>query len=147
MFAEGTHQIVLKEFIAKNQKPILELGSGDNSTRQIHEWTENKILTVDHDQVWLDKYEDLKCDRHDFKLLGEYEDEDWGVVFVDLINWELRKEAILKYKDADYVVIHDSDYMFKEVFTRDEFSQLFKYWKEFTELVPNTTVASNKYEI
>jgi hypothetical protein len=150
MFAEGTHQLVLKEFIEKTDKPILELGAGDYSTRQIHEWTDNKILTVEHNENWLDKYQDLKCDRHDLQLLGpleEWNDTEWGVVFVDLINWKLRKQAILLYRNADYVVIHDSEYMFREVFTRDEFSGIYKYWKEFIELFPHTTVASNKYEI
>jgi len=35
----------------------------------------------------------------------------------------------------------------KEVFTKAEFSKLFKYWKEFTELLPYTVAASNKFEI
>ena len=147
MEPEGTHQIVLKEYISRTTKPILELGSGDNSTRQIHEWCKNKILTIDDNEVWLNKYLDLKDDRHDFKMLDNYKDRKWGLVFVDLINWELRKAAILKYKDADYVVIHDSERMFGDVFTRKEFSELFKYWKEFTELYPNTVAASNKFEI
>lgn len=147
MEPEGTHQIVLKEYISRTTKPILELGSGDNSTRQIHEWCDNRILTIDDSELWLNKYLDLKDDRHDFRMLDDYKDEDWGLVFVDLINWELRKAAILKYKDADYVVIHDSERMFGDVFTRKEFSELFKYWREFTELYPNTVTASNKFEI
>ena len=147
MIPEATHQPILKEFISRTKKPILELGSGDNSTRQIHEWCENKILTIDTNELWLNKYIDLKDERHDFRMFDDYEDEDWGLVFVDLINWELRKEAILKYKDADYVIIHDTERMFADVFTRQEFSKLFKYWKEFTELLPNTVAASNKFEI
>lgn len=147
MLPEATHQRVLREYISRTGKPILELGSGDNSTRQIHEWTENRILTIDDNATWLNKYLDLKDERHDFRMLNDYQDEDWGLVFVDLINWDLRKEAILKYKDADYVVIHDAERMFDSVFTREEFSKIFKHWKEFTELLPTTVAASNKYEI
>ena len=143
----ATHQIVLKEYISRTTKPILELGSGDSSTRQIHEWTENYILTVDDNETWINKYLDLKCDRHDFAMLGEYEDKEWGLVFVDLSTQELRKEAVIKYKDVDYLVIHDGNYMFRDSFTREEFSALFKYWKEYDELFPTTVVASNKYEI
>ena len=95
----------------------------------------------------MNKYLDLECKRHEFHLLGNYKERKWGLVFVDLITWELRKEAILKYKNADYVVIHDSERMFANVFTKKEFSELFKYWKEFTELYPNTVAASNKFEI
>jgi hypothetical protein len=143
----GTHQKILQEFILKTDNPVLELGAGDSSTMQIHEWTQNYILTVDDNETWLNKYIDLKCDRHDFAMLGEYEDKNWGLVFVDLSTQELRKEAILKYKDADYLVIHDGNYMFRDSFTKDEFSSLFKYWKEFDELFPTTVVASNKFEI
>ena len=146
----GTHQKVLREFILKTDKPILELGAGDSSTRQIHEWTENYILTVDDNETWLNKYADLKCDRHDFRLLYQYPDYDdykWGLVFVDLSTQELRKKAIIEYKDADYLVIHDGNYMFRDSFTREEFSSLFKYWKEYDELFPTTVVASNRYEI
>ena len=147
MEPEATHQPILKEYISRTKKPILELGSGDNSTRQIHEWTENYIVTVDDSITWLNKYLDLECERHEFHLLGNYKERKWGLVFVDLITWELRKEAILKYKNADYVVIHDSERMFANVFTKKEFSELFKYWKEFTELYPNTVAASNKFEV
>lgn len=146
-----THQKVLKEFVQKTDKPILELGAGDSSTRQIHEWTSNFILTVDDNEAWLKKYEDLKCDRHDFRMLDIYEfiysGTEWGLVFVDLSTQELRKEAVIKYKDADYLVIHDGNYMFRDSFTREEFSQIFKYWKEYDELFPTTVVASNKFEI
>ena len=146
----GTHQKILREFILKTDKPVLELGAGDSSTRQIHEWTENYILTVDDNETWLNKYLDLKCDRHDFRLLYQYPDYDdykWGLVFVDLSTQELRKKAIIEYKDADYLVIHDGNYMFRDSFTKEEFSALFKYWKEYDELFPTTVVASNKYEI
>lgn len=148
-----THQKILEEFVKKTDKPILELGAGDSSTRQIHEWTSNYIMTVDDDEIWLNKYRDLECDRHGFKLwddfvfFSEYTMCDWGLVFVDLSTQELRKEAVLKYKDADYLVIHDGNYMFRDSFTREEFSGLFKYWKEFDELFPTTVVASNKYLI
>ena len=147
-----THQKVLEEFIRKTDKPILELGAGDSSTRQIHEWTSNSILTVDDNEVWLNKFIDLKCDRHGFELLNDSVIDicsriDWGLVFVDLSTQELRKKAILKFKYADYLVIHDGNYMFRDSFTREEFSELFSYWKEFDELFPTTVVASNKFEI
>jgi len=150
MLAEATHQDILREYVNKTRKPILELGAGDSSTRQLHAWTDNHILTVDHDANWLDKYEDLKCERHDFQLLAsldEWSDGDWGIVFIDLINWKLRKDAIYLFRNADYVIIHDSEYMFKNVMTREELSIIYKYWKEYTELTPNTTVASNFYEL
>ena len=148
MIPEATHQPMLKEFISKTTKPILELGAGDSSTRQIHEWCQNRILTVDDSAYWLNKHIDLQDERHAFRMLDDYQDEDWGLVFVDLINWDLRKEAILKYKDADYVVIHDSEWMFAHVINADEFSKLYKYWKEFKELgEPFTVVASNINEL
>ena len=86
MEPEATHQIVLKEYMSRTTKPILELGSGDNSTRQIHEWTENNIVTIDDSITWLNKYLDLECKRHEFHLLGNYKERNWGLIFVDLIT-------------------------------------------------------------
>jgi hypothetical protein len=148
-----THQKVLREFVLKTDKPILELGAGDSSTRQIHEWCTNYILTVDDNRMWLERYSDLEGSRHGFMMLYELEEDklyldfNWGLVFIDLSTQELRKQAVLKYKSADYLVIHDGNYMFRDSFTREEFSDIFRYWKEFDELFPTTVVASNKFEI
>ena len=150
----ATHQPILIEYIQKTINPILEIGAGDSSTRQIHFGTANEILTIDNESEWIEKYSDLKDERHNFILYSDYKelfDKDnkkWGVVFIDALTWEIREYAIRKYINSDYVIIHDSEWMFTHVISRDEFSKIYKYWKEFKDLgLPFTVVASNINEL
>lgn len=120
----ATHQMVLRKILKRVRRPVLELGAGDYSTPLIHESFKGRILTLDHDQEWLNKYEHLKSDFHDFKCVSNadiqrFYDEDnehWGLVFVDYGTenpddpWRARINALLKYnKTADYIILHDCD--------------------------------------
>ena len=51
----GSHQKVLLYMAAISKGPILELGSGDFSTAQLHELG-RKLTTYDNNQEWLNKY-------------------------------------------------------------------------------------------
>lgn len=160
----GSHQKVLFDMIARTNGPILELGSGDFSTAQLHELLEGrKFTTYDNNQEWLNKYIYLQNDFHAFvctdaKTFYENDTEHWGLVFIDNGVWEDRFDALYKYKDtADYVVIHDSEVMVEELLVNKElksivWSDIFKYWKEFhlvdgLPLSPYTLVGSNKFDI
>ena len=154
MLAEATHQMILFEYARKTSKPILELGAGDSSTRQLHAVTDNLIVTLDDHLEWLVRYYDLRSDRHffievkDFLKYFEKDNDEWGLVFVDASTWEIRKAAIKKYTGADYVVIHDADYMFSAIMKREEFAGLYKYFREYTSVgSPTTVVASNKFKV
>jgi hypothetical protein len=161
----GSHQQILLEAIKRSgNKPILELGAGDYSTRQIHEWGKGRsILTIETNQKWAERYKDLRSEEHLIEVLRWYEQNlffktdttQWGVVFIDSITWEDRLPAIKKYKDtADYLVIHDTGYsaqvgVFGKVIDgRRDFSEWFKYWVEYLPLPnipedPPTVLGSN----
>ena len=146
----ATHQPVLFEVIKRTSGPILELGAGEHSTRQIHELAQGrKITTVDDDLEWLEKYLDLKSDSHNFILLSDFRSsEKWDVVFIDLHTWEQRLPAIYDYIDSDYVVIHDADYMFAaNILSEAELKKLYKFTFEyFGAGTPTTLVCSNKFD-
>jgi hypothetical protein len=172
----GSHQQVLLEAIKiSGNKPILELGAGDFSTQLIHSVAEGrKIITVDHNQKWLDRYAFLKSKDHSFlqvdveSTLNFYKEDNtnWGVVFVDSITWEVRMLAINKYKDtSDYLVIHDTGYSAKTgkfgkeiklMTDKDpglrDFSSYFKYWREYLPINwtvddPPTVLGSNFFNL
>ena len=173
----ATHQMVLLDTLKRVNKPVLELGSGEYSTVQIHNALKNtfiKILTIEADKKWLEKYLHLKTDLHDLQQMVDSEipkfyakdKEEWGLVFIDNLTWEARSTAITKYKDvADYIVLHDCDALplydkaFGDIITpinpeehdpgiRD-YSKTFKYWIEFfvedwKQWHPPVLLASNK---
>lgn len=156
-----SHRFVL-EYVIKNlkNKSVLELGSGDYSTKLIHDviGSENsKIITLDTDLSWLEKYMDLKTDYHDLiywdiNKLNEFYDNDkneWGLVFVDTETWDSRISAIMKYREsADYLILHDCDYYANsntigetikpvnahenDMGIRDYGKEIFKYWVEYS---------------
>lgn len=170
-----THQPILLDIIRRTDGPILELGAGDYSTRQIHEVAgQRKILTIDHDRIWLRKYSHLKTYFHKFILVnnkdikGYYlkDNDHWSVVFIDNIHWDFRVPAIMRYKDtADYLVIHDTQFAantgnwgkeIRPVIWNDwgerDFSDTFKYWIEFMPAnwiadYPTTVLGSNKHDL
>jgi hypothetical protein len=164
----GSHQSLLLEVAKLSTGPVLELGSGDFSTVQLHEILKGrKLVTFDNNEEWLNKYVYLKDDFHDFvsgdaNAFYQSDNERWGLVFIDNGTWEDRIDAINKYKDtADYLVIHDTEVMrtwelVKQWLTRDlprmVWDEVFKSWKEFhlidyVPLSPYTLVGSNKIDV
>jgi hypothetical protein len=133
-FGFDTHQEVLLAVLKKVDKPILEFGAGDYSTRLIHDTLKGrniKIRTIDDNLLWLNKYLFLKSKNHEFIFLSEEDsleyisndDEKWGLVFIDSGSWKVRGMAVKKYKDsADYVIVHDCDY-FPENNTNTNYSR------------------------
>ena len=153
MRPDATHQPVLLEAIKHTSKPILEIGAGDSSTRQIHEAVTNHVVTIDDHLEWLTRYYDLKNSRHEFKFIGtnwkvffDTDNTDWGVVLIDASTWEQRKYAINKYVNADFVVIHDANWMFDVELPKEKLSMLYKYWIEYScpeQPSPTTVICSN----
>jgi hypothetical protein len=157
----GSHKFVLEHMInILENKTVLELGSGDYSTKLIHDivgGVNGKIITIDTDSNWLNRYMDLKNDNHDLihydiDKLHEFFDNDtndWGLVFVDSGTWDSRVMAMEKYaKTADYIILHDCDYFpnyniigktikpvninEKDMGIRDYGTDMFKNWVEFS---------------
>lgn len=171
----ASHQPVLFDAISRTSGPILELGAGDFSTRQIDELAIKRglrVWTIDGYKEWLDKFADVRSDRHILSFLSpnglrEFFLQDstkWGVVFIDYGDWNIRVEAMLKYKDtAEYLVMHDCDYFaangmfgteieplnnFELRTGKRDYSDMFKWWIEFfvegwEQYIPPTLLASN----
>ena len=173
----ATHQMVLLDTLKRINKPVLELGSGNNSTIQIHNALKNKnirILTIEQDQKWLNKFTHLKSDLHDFKCIDDSniqkfcdtDNENWGLAFIDCPTWDARKIALQKYSNvAEYVILHDCDAIVigDDTFGKEskridpvnhdpgirDYSKTFKYWIEFfvdgwRRQHPPVLLASNK---
>jgi len=127
--AWATHQPILIWALENSTGDVLELGAGENSTlliEKIVENTQRKILTVEDDSSWLQKYLHMKSENHDFKaidpsieewtkLIDACSEQKWGVVFVDQAQiekvWRYARPYSVKklVHCAEYVVAHDAD--------------------------------------
>lgn len=120
----ATHQPVL-EFILKKLKHqiVLELGCGEGSTELIEYYSHQnnlKIITIDSDATWLNRYNHLHSDTHEFILIENFDNwakyfnnnsNNYGLIFIDQGNWTSRKESLFALKNStEYVILHDCCY-------------------------------------
>lgn len=123
----STHQPCLLWALDNCDGDILELGTGDSSTRLLHENSKDKkIVSADDDSGWMNKFSDIQNDRHEFILLdptveswvefiGKMSQKRWGFVFVDQGTgehiWRPTRMAAIRElsKCSDFIVAHDSD--------------------------------------
>jgi len=130
------------------QGEVLEMGCGDGSTRQLHEYCKDagrKLYSFDTDREWIARFADCKSPEHEFK----YIENNWhitqdicpnpSVILSDNAPGERRVVDIKNYSDKinGIIVIHDSqppptaaDYGFERIWS------LFKY-KVDLKVTPN----------
>lgn len=125
----ATHQPYLITAIENSTGNVLELGVGEYSTDLIHHIlvnTDRKIVSIEDNFDWIEKYSHNKSDNHSFRLIersvdswksivDEYATEKWGVVFVDQGYGEeiwrpSRNYSVSKLIHcSEFVVAHDAD--------------------------------------
>ncbi len=155
--AFATHQPVLYEIAQRCNRPIVEFGCGEGSTRMLHAICRRRgtnLLTLDSDRDWLARYSaTLSSSGHEFRVVESWDREldaierqQWGLVFVDQGSWEARAQTVRRLADkADYVIVHDCDALADlellgskvrpilgphDVGERD-YGDVFRYWREF----------------
>ena len=128
-----THQPFLKEVLKNTTGNILECGCGDGSTIFIKDCikdTNRKLVTLESDSDWLQKYIHLESDLHNLYPIdatnddtdenakkwvdfidSELKDTIFEVVFIDCSPWLSRKHIFEYFKNkSKIIVIHDFDY-------------------------------------
>lgn len=150
----ATHQPYLIKGIENSRGDVLELGVGMFSTDLIHHilgHTERKIVSVDDNSDWINKFVHSNSEKHQFDLVERsvdswitaidyYSKSRWGVVFVDQGFGEeiwrpSRNYSVQKLIDcSDFVIAHDAD-MFPEMRT-DEYNWI--------ECIPSVCVDSSR---
>jgi len=112
----GTHWRLLLSAILNTKGPVLELGCGWASTPLLHVTARGRrLLTVDHDRAWLDRFAELGSGTHGFYWAGDWAaphsfyDEAWDVALVDQAPNEARIEAVDRLRPrVRCFVLHDS---------------------------------------
>ena len=159
MIQTATHQPILLYAIEHTDKPIIEFGAGDYSTRFIHNVAKGrKIVTIEDKQEWITPYGDIAKDGHEFNLLSASQFDrfckenktELGVVFIDSYTWAMRLTALKYLSDnTDYIVLHDAERAQYEGHVQD-FGSYLKYWIEFMHIeinYPSTLLGSNKIDL
>jgi hypothetical protein len=135
----GSHTPILMTILNNTHGDILELGSGYYSTPLIHQYgsRDRRILTIDSDCKWLQKFRGLENTFHAFtctqthhtnltftelfyKISPQRIDQAWtmsvpqdhrfGVAFIDHSpGYRRYKDILLLRKTCDILVVHDTD--------------------------------------
>lgn len=150
----SSHMPVLLKVFSKTKGPILELGGGIYSTPLLH-WlcfdAKRKLATYETDLEYYHKA--LKQYNSDFHTVNPIADwskiptKGWKVVFIDNLPKLERKENVKRFKDADYIIIHDTNPNWDYKYRYSEIFSLFKYRKDFKEYGVWTTVLSNRKKV
>ena len=165
----ATHQPVLFTICNKPNLKILEFGCGVFSTgllSYLNLKLNHNIITFENDQSWIDEI----IKNTPYKILDNHQIyfvENWNiffetdplnlynnhydVIFIDQAPWEARELTLDRLKNnADYIIIHDSDFMPEYDINYDKY---LKYYKIFMPLQPYpyksgppTLLGSNIYD-
>lgn len=149
--SEGSHIPVLIKILSESEGPILELGTGLNSTPVLH-WlcneTKRKIDSYESIPMFHRIARNYENDYHKVHFIEDWDtlkiDQHWGVVFID--HWPGKRRNVEMERlsqNADYVIVHDtepnSDWHYKYSNAFDKY----KYRYDYTKAYPNTSIFSN----
>lgn len=101
---------------------VLELGCGDGSTRQLHEYCKKKgrkLYSFDTSEEWLNRFRHLESDTHKFihitpdwdgwNVVSEVYAKEATVALIDHSPGERRVVDLQRLRDVDIIVCHDTE--------------------------------------
>jgi hypothetical protein len=151
----GSHLPVLLKLLPMTSGPILEMGSGFNSTPVFH-WTcfptKRRVVTYENNPQFFQFATGYQSDFHEIKCVENFTDIDisgpWSIAFLDSDPHDTRVVAIQRLLHTEYLVVHDTqlhrrcrETIFDGVF------QQFKYQYKYQEAWPGTSVLSNVHDL
>lgn len=165
----GSHFPVLAAMLAATRGPVLEMGSGIDSTPMLSlmcRMMNRPLTTYETSGEWHSKLSPLFThewvlaggDPDRFRHEGAFEKEwpfasrTWGLAFVDFYPGEARKDAIRLLSDkADVIVVHDAECDGRHGgggnYQYDLVTPLFKSVAYYRIMKPVTLVLSNRMEV
>lgn len=146
----ATHIPMLIKIMERSHGPVLELGMGIYSTPLLHILCENthRFLASYEDHVgWYESHHSYRSKNHTINLVSKWErvpieKTHWGLVFIDHADKRRAIDA-WRARDADYVILHDSNDYNEKAYHYSRIYPAFKYRYNFKRLSPYTTVLSN----
>lgn len=151
---EGSHIPVLIKVMYNSEGPVLELGTGFNSTPVLH-WLCNemkrKMVSYESSESFFGIARNYISDFHEVNLARDWDAVDlsqhWGVVFIDHAPGPRRNVDLARVANvADYVVVHDTETRSDYYYHYSESFPLYKYRYDYKLAYPETSVLSNFYD-
>jgi hypothetical protein len=146
----GTHLPYMAKLLQRVQGPILEMGSGYFSTPLLYWHTvmnKTQFRSYESNKRWAETMGPPVQYIQDWSQ-ANISEMRWNLAFIDHGQALLRKDHAIAVKDlSDYVVLHDTEQQFENTYRYSEVWPHFKYRKDFTDILPNTTVLSNVFDL
>jgi len=156
----GSHIPTLLKVIPLSTGDVCEVGSGFNSTPLLHWLCQGrKLVTYESDEGYYNFAKKFRSKNHKVIKVDDWSKIDfkrhWGVVFIDhttareLINGVRRQRGddAIKFKNADIIIMHDTEPKSVENYHYDIVFPKFKYRCDWTNNKPHTTVLSNVIDV
>jgi len=150
----GSHLPILIKIVNMTDGPILELGSGYFSTPFLH-WscfhTKRPLETYESKKSYYDMIRSFRCDFHKVNFVTDWDsvdlDRPWSIAFIDHSPGGRRYLDIKKLLHADYIVAHDTENKSDRSYGYSKILKMFKYRYKYKNVMPHTSIFSNKYEV
>lgn len=150
------HRDMLFQALEATTGTIIELGMGNGSTQQLHDYCKDKnrqLFSYEYDFEWFKKFKNLKSDIHDLIWI-----ENWDavnehhfqcdVLFVDHSPGERRKTDIALFANkAKIIIAHDTEPSADHGYQMSTCWPLFKYKIDYVSNGAWTTAVSNYIDV
>lgn len=147
----ASHLPILARTLLVSTGPILEMGIGIYSTPLIHYFSleqHRRVMSFEHDPQWQHAHIPWQNKYHTIELIDNWdtcpiEKYHWGIVFVDHESERRSIDAIRAARYADFVMLHDSNGRYEELYHYNRVYPFFKYHYDYNFVGHHTTVLSN----
>lgn len=148
-----SHRKLLFEALQHTSGKVIELGMGEGSTLQLHEYCKehNRLLeSYDANEEWAFHFEHLRSDIHKTQFIDDWDSVDpkCSLLFVDHSPGERRKIDIERAFDkADVIVVHDTEPSADHGYQMRDVLKKFRYMVDDERDGAWTTAVSNTIEV
>src|SRR5690349_8986513 len=157
---QGTHNLNLIKAVQATTGDVCEMGVGFSSTPLLHWLTlGRKFVSYENDPEYFHFAKKFISDNHKVRLTKDFSDVDydrhWSVVFIDHSprRPRTRGEDAIKFKNADLIVLHDTEpenvvnYGYDKVFPHFKYRYDWKLCKPYCSIVSNTIDVTNLVKV
>ena len=143
---------LLIKALAATEGTVVEVGGGVFSTPLLHwlcKMQDRRLITYENEQQYYDFSREFQSRQHSIRLIKDWDEMDFkshrGVVFIDHHPEARRGLDALRFKDADIIVMHDTER--PEKYNYDGVWEHFKYVYHWKDGKPWTSMVSNKIDV
>ncbi|OGZ27064.1 MAG: hypothetical protein A2427_01040 [Candidatus Nealsonbacteria bacterium RIFOXYC1_FULL_40_7] len=149
--ATASHIPLLVRLFDLSEGDVLEIGTGYFSTLLLH-WLahiyKRNVYSYENDPYWYKRALKANSKYHRVIMVNNWDDlpvdRHWGLVFVDHKPGERRSMEVKRFaKNADYILIHDTEPENEKEYHFSEIWPLFKYVYHQKKTLPWTSAVSN----